>query len=90
MIIRGGENIYPRKIEQVLFGHPTVADVAEVGVPDPKWESRSPPSCVPHPARLPPPRSCSPAHRAWAGSSCGGPAVKALRNSVTAALGGSA
>jgi fatty-acyl-CoA synthase len=31
MIIRGGENIYPREIEQVLFGHPAVADVAEVG-----------------------------------------------------------
>ena len=37
MIIRGGENIYPREIEQVLFGHPTVADVAVVGVPDDKW-----------------------------------------------------
>ena len=37
MIIRGGENIYPREIEQVLFGHPAVADVAVVGVPDAKW-----------------------------------------------------
>jgi fatty-acyl-CoA synthase len=37
MIIRGGENIYPREIEQVLLGHPTVADVAVVGVPDAKW-----------------------------------------------------
>jgi acyl-CoA synthetase (AMP-forming)/AMP-acid ligase II len=37
MIIRGGENIYPREIEQVLFGHPTVADVAVVGVPDATW-----------------------------------------------------
>ena len=37
MIIRGGENIYPREIEQVLFGHPTVADVAVVGVPDARW-----------------------------------------------------
>jgi acyl-CoA synthetase (AMP-forming)/AMP-acid ligase II len=37
MIIVGGENIYPREIEQVLFEHPTVADVAVVGVPDPKW-----------------------------------------------------
>ena len=34
MIIRGGENIYPREIEQVLFEHPAVADVAVVGVPD--------------------------------------------------------
>jgi acyl-CoA synthetase (AMP-forming)/AMP-acid ligase II len=37
MIIRGGENIYPREIEQVLFGHPAIADVAVVGVPDAKW-----------------------------------------------------
>jgi acyl-CoA synthetase (AMP-forming)/AMP-acid ligase II len=37
MIIRGGENIYPREIEQVLFSHPAVGDVAVVGVPDPKW-----------------------------------------------------
>jgi fatty-acyl-CoA synthase len=31
MIIRGGENVYPREIEQVLFGYPTVADVAVAG-----------------------------------------------------------
>jgi fatty acid CoA ligase FadD9 len=37
MIIRGGENIYPREIEQVLFEHEDVADVAVVGVPDPTW-----------------------------------------------------
>jgi fatty-acyl-CoA synthase len=37
MIIRGGENIYPREIEEVLFEHPKVADVVVVGVPDAKW-----------------------------------------------------
>ena len=37
MIIRGGENIYPREIEQVLFEHDDVADVAVLGVPDPVW-----------------------------------------------------
>jgi acyl-CoA synthetase (AMP-forming)/AMP-acid ligase II len=37
MIIRGGENIYPREVEQVLFDHEDVADVAVVGVPDPVW-----------------------------------------------------
>jgi fatty-acyl-CoA synthase len=37
MIIRGGENIYPREIEQLLFSHPKVADVAVVGLPDPTW-----------------------------------------------------
>jgi acyl-CoA synthetase (AMP-forming)/AMP-acid ligase II len=34
MIIRGGENIYPREVDEVLYGHPQVKDVATVGVPD--------------------------------------------------------
>jgi fatty-acyl-CoA synthase len=37
MIIRGGENIYPREIEELLFAHPGVAEVAVVGVPDQRW-----------------------------------------------------
>jgi len=37
MIIRGGENIYPREIEELLFRHPQVAEVAVLGLPDPKW-----------------------------------------------------
>jgi fatty-acyl-CoA synthase len=37
MIIRGGENIYPREIEDVLFTHPAIAEVAVVGVPDEHW-----------------------------------------------------
>jgi len=36
MIIRGGFNIYPRDVEEVLYGHPAVLEVAVVGVPDPK------------------------------------------------------
>jgi fatty-acyl-CoA synthase len=40
MIIRGGENISPREIEEVLFQHPLVADAAVVGLPDPKWGER--------------------------------------------------
>ena len=34
MIIRGGENIYPRELEELLFRHPTVGDAAVVGLPD--------------------------------------------------------
>ncbi|HZU71521.1 MAG TPA: AMP-binding protein [Acidimicrobiales bacterium] len=34
MVIRGGENIYPREIEEVLFAHPAVASVQVIGVPD--------------------------------------------------------
>jgi fatty-acyl-CoA synthase len=37
MIIRGGENIYPREIEDVLFTHPAVRDVSVVGLPDAEW-----------------------------------------------------
>ena len=37
MIIRGGENIYPKEIEDVLTSDPTVLDAAVVGVPDDKW-----------------------------------------------------
>ncbi|HEX6487404.1 MAG TPA: AMP-binding protein [Candidatus Dormibacteraeota bacterium] len=37
MIIRGGENIYPREIEDALGTHPAVAEVAVVGVPDERW-----------------------------------------------------
>ncbi len=37
MIIRGGENVYPREIEEFLFKHPAILDVAVVGVPDPRF-----------------------------------------------------
>lgn len=37
MVISGGENIYPAEIENVLNGHPQVADIAVIGVPDEKW-----------------------------------------------------
>ena len=37
MIIRGGENIYPRELEELLFRHPAVAEVAVVGLPDERW-----------------------------------------------------
>jgi fatty-acyl-CoA synthase len=37
MIIRGGENVYPREIEELLYTHPKVRDVQVIGVPDPKY-----------------------------------------------------
>lgn len=37
MITRGGENIYPREIEDLLFEHPAIGDVAVIGVPDEQW-----------------------------------------------------
>ena len=37
MIIRGGINLYPREIEDLLFDHPDIAEVAVIGIPDPKW-----------------------------------------------------
>jgi long-chain acyl-CoA synthetase len=37
MIVSGAENVYPAEIENVLAGHPAVADVAVIGVPDERW-----------------------------------------------------
>ncbi|MDX1315310.1 MAG: AMP-binding protein, partial [Eudoraea sp.] len=37
MIIRGGENIYPKEIEEFLFTHPKVSEVKVIGVPDVKY-----------------------------------------------------
>jgi fatty-acyl-CoA synthase len=37
MIIRGGENIFPREIEDLLFSHPAIADAVVVGLPHPAW-----------------------------------------------------
>ena len=37
MIIRGGENVYPREVEEFLHGHPDVADVQVIGVPSERY-----------------------------------------------------
>jgi fatty-acyl-CoA synthase len=37
MVIRGGENVYPREVEEFLYSHPDIEDVQVVGVPDPKY-----------------------------------------------------
>ena len=53
MIIRGGENIYPREIEDVLVEHEDVAQAAVFGVPDPKWGEQVAAALVARPGRTP-------------------------------------
>ena len=59
MIIRGGLNVYPREIEEVLLSHPAVADAAVVGVPDEQWGEEvaavirpADPDALPNPVEL--------------------------------------
>ena len=40
MIITGGENVYPREVEEVLYRHPAVQEAAVIGLPDDKWIER--------------------------------------------------
>ena len=37
MIITGGENVYPREIEEVLYAHPKILEAAVIGLPDSQW-----------------------------------------------------
>ncbi len=53
MIISGGENIYPSEVEAVLAAHPTVQDVAVIGVPDEKWGEKVQAIVVPRPGQHP-------------------------------------
>ena len=55
MIIRGGENIYPAEIEQVLFEHEDVADVAVLGIPDELWGEQVAAFIQPAEGRVPDP-----------------------------------
>lgn len=54
LIISGGENVWPQRVEQVLLGAPGVADVAVVGVADAEWGERVVAVVVPVDARTPP------------------------------------
>jgi acyl-CoA synthetase (AMP-forming)/AMP-acid ligase II len=40
MIITGGENVYPREVEEILYRHPAVLEAAVIGIPDPYWVER--------------------------------------------------
>jgi fatty-acyl-CoA synthase len=53
MIIRGGENVYPREIESVLVGHPGVAEAAVVGLPDAFWGEEVAAAIVPRAGAAP-------------------------------------
>jgi fatty-acyl-CoA synthase len=54
MIIRGGINVYPREIEDVLFDHAAIAQVAVIGVPDEKWGERIVAAVLPKEPASPP------------------------------------
>lgn len=47
MIITGGENVYPAEVESAIFGHPDIAEVAVIGVPDEKWGEAVKAVCAP-------------------------------------------
>ncbi|AUW58925.1 acyl-CoA synthetase [Sphingobium sp. SCG-1] len=55
MIITGGENVYPAEVENSLYSHPDVADVAVIGIPDPKWGEAVKAIVVPVEGRQPDP-----------------------------------
>jgi long-chain acyl-CoA synthetase len=40
MIISGGENIYPREVEETIYKHPSVLEAAVIGIPDPYWTEK--------------------------------------------------
>lgn len=49
MIISGGENVYPAQVESAIYGHPAVAEVAVIGVPDDTWGEAVKACVVPKP-----------------------------------------
>lgn len=57
MIISGGENVYPAEVENAIFGHPDVLEVAVIGVPDDKWGEAVKAVVVPKPGHEVDPQS---------------------------------
>ena len=57
MIVTGGENVYPAEVENALFGHPQIADVAVIGVPDQTWGEAVKAIVVPKPGEAPSPEA---------------------------------
>jgi len=55
MIISGAENIYPAEVENAIYGHPAVAEVAVIGVPDDKWGEAVKAVVAPKPGMSPDP-----------------------------------
>ena len=51
MIITGGENVYPKEIEEVLFTHPKVLECTVIGLPDKEWGERVTAMVIPKPAQ---------------------------------------
>jgi fatty-acyl-CoA synthase len=51
MIISGGENVYPAEVESAIYGHPDIAEVAVIGVPDERWGEAVKACVVPKPGR---------------------------------------
>ena len=55
MIISGAENIYPAEVENAIYGHPDVAEVAVIGVPDETWGEAVKAIVAPKPGSTPDP-----------------------------------
>src|SRR6476660_5747486 len=53
MIISGGENVYPAEVENAIYGHPDVEEVAVIGVPSQRWGEEVKAIIVPKPGRTP-------------------------------------
>jgi acyl-CoA synthetase (AMP-forming)/AMP-acid ligase II len=53
MIISGGENVYPAEVENAIYGHPDVAEVAVIGVPSERWGEEVKAIIVPKLGRTP-------------------------------------